>query len=119
MVKPLFAASILPLLLLLCLAAPATDVPGSKNEASLALLEDTQAWIERANFWQLVARGETLSERVTVELVKSNQVEAWICGTEKICVSARLLHELSPEEQHAALAHEIGHLIIPRNYDAH
>lgn len=101
---------------------PKNDIPKPEPNppaVAAALLAETQAWAERADLWRLVARGETLAARVEIIAVKSNQLEAWVCGSYKICFSTRLMRDLSPDEQKAAFAHELGHLLIPRNYDAH
>lgn len=129
MVKPFFLALPLTLALLVggCLAAPDNDKAApraSKAEpvlpaVSTALFEATQAWAARADLWRLVARGEALANRIELIPVKSNQLEAWVCGAQKICLSTRLLREFSPEEQQAVFAHELGHLLIPRGYDTH
>lgn len=123
MVKPLFAAAMLLLLLRPLAVAPAAvsaeKVNANYHEPAPALLEDTQSWLQRANLWSLVTRGETVLASVKIEMVRSNLVEAWVCGTQKICVSTRLLDVFSAEEQQAVVAHEVGHLLIPRNYDAH
>jgi hypothetical protein len=119
MLKSFFAA--LFLFLLFYRPVPVSAEPSSADyhEPAVALLEDTQSWLQRTNLWNLVARGETLRSSVKLEVVKSNQVEAWICGARKICLSTRLLEVFSPEEQQAVLAHELGHLLIPRSYEAH
>ncbi|MBI1763038.1 MAG: M48 family metalloprotease [Acidobacteria bacterium] len=104
-------------------AKPNAKETGSKEAEAAhlpaALLDDVQAWTAAVNFWQLVERGERLSAAVEVLAVKSNALEAWVCGQTKICVSTRLLREFAPEAQQAVLAHEVGHLLIPRNYAAH
>jgi hypothetical protein len=107
------------LLLLSAAVAFAADRSADWRASDAALLEDTQSWLQRANLWNLVTRGESLLGRVKIEVVRSNLIEAWVCGEQKISVSTRLLDVLSPEEQQAALAHEIGHLLIPRSYEAH
>lgn len=84
-----------------------------------ALLDELQAWAKRVDFWQLVERGERLAARIEVRAVKSNALEAWVCGQTKICVSTRLLGEFQPSAQQAVIAHELGHLLIARNYAAH
>ena len=89
------------------------------NPKEAALVDDTQAWADRADFWKIVARGEALAERIEVITVKTNSIEAWVCGPGKVCVSTRLLREFSAEAQKAVIAHEIGHMLIPRNYEAH
>jgi hypothetical protein len=131
MIKQIFLSFSLALLLGLCLPAAANDKTATrlatkskrKEDTSmlvpLRLIEDTQAWSQRADFWRLVARGEELAERLEIIAIKSNLLEAWVCGPEKVCVSTRLLRELPPAEQEAVIAHEIGHLLIPRNYAAH
>jgi Zn-dependent protease with chaperone function len=89
------------------------------NRSSTDLLEQVQAWAKIANFWKLVERGERLAARIEVLSVKSNALEAWVCGQTKICASSRLLREFTPEAQQAVVAHELGHFLIPRNYEAH
>lgn len=84
-----------------------------------ALLGEVQKWAESADFWKLVERGERLAARLEVLTVKSNALEAWVCGQTKICISTRLLQAFDPESQQAVVAHELGHLLIPRNYSAH
>lgn len=83
------------------------------------LLNEVQAWTAAVDFWKLVERGERLAARIEVLAVKSNALEAWVCGQTKVCVSTRLLHEFQPEAQQAVIAHELGHLLIPRNYAGH
>ncbi len=116
MAKLFFAAL---LLLLPLTAVMAENRPADYHEPAAALLEDTQNWLQRVNLWNLVTRGEALLGRIKIEVVRSSLVEAWVCGAQQICVSTRLLDVLSPEEQQAALAHEIGHLLILRSYEAH
>lgn len=119
MLKSLFAALLLFLLFPAPAVVSAEHFSAGNHEPAAALVEDTQSWLQRANLWQLVARGEALRGRVKIEVVKSNLVEAWVCGAQKICLSTRLLEVFSPAEQQAALAHELGHLLIPRSYEAH
>jgi Zn-dependent peptidase ImmA (M78 family) len=118
MLKPLFAVLLFPLFAPFVVGS-AGHRADDYHEPAAALVEDTQSWLQRTNLWHLVARGESLRGRVKIEVVKSNLVEAWICGAQKICLSTRLLEVFSPEEQQAVLAHELGHLLIPRRYDAH
>lgn len=108
----------------LCATALASNYEPGKNEASAAnlppaLLEDMQAWTASANFWPLIERGEKLAARVEIRAVKSNNLEAWLCGGMTVCLSTRLLREFKPETQQAVVAHEIGHLLIPRKAAAH
>lgn len=118
----------LPFLLAVLAGAAATGLANDKTSARLppkvpskeaVLVDDTQAWAERADFWKIVARGEALAERIEVITVKSNSIEAWVCGPGKVCLSTRLLREFSADAQKAVIAHEIGHMLIPRNYAAH
>lgn len=83
------------------------------------LLNEVQAWTATVDFWKLVERGERLAARIEVLAVKSNALEAWVCGQTKVCISTRLLREFQPEAQQAVVAHELGHLLIARNYEAH
>lgn len=105
-------------------AAPKFDAKTAAKESvpgnpPTALLKEAQAWAESADFWKLVERGERLAARLEVLMVKSNALEAWVCGQAKICVSTRLLQAFDPEAQQAVVAHELGHLLISRNYEAH
>jgi hypothetical protein len=84
-----------------------------------ALVGDVQSWLQRADLWRLVTRGEELAKQLERRVVESDLIEAWVCGDAKICVSSRLLRAFTPAELQAALAHEIGHLVIARNYEAH
>lgn len=84
-----------------------------------ALLAEVRTWVETVDFWKLIERAERLAIQIEIQSVKSNILEAWVCGQTKICVSTRLLSEFQPEAQHAVIAHELGHLLIPRNYEAH
>jgi hypothetical protein len=122
-VKLLYAATILFLLLHSPIARSAAmsaeRLSSNYHEPAAALVEDTQSWLQRTNLWNLVVRGEMLLGRIKIEVVKSNLVEAWVCGAQKICVSTRLTDLFSAEEQQAVIAHEVGHLLIPRNYEAH
>jgi hypothetical protein len=124
MLKQIFLAFLLTLVASFGRPGLANDKSAARVRAKpspheTALIEETQAWAQRADFWRMVARGETLAEHIEVLAIKSNLLEAWVCGATKVCVSTRLLREFSPEEQHAVIAHEIGHLLIPRNYAAH
>ncbi len=105
-------------------AAAKPDAKTNAKEPGLsslptALLDDLQTWAKTVDFWQLVARGERLAARLEVHAVKSTALEAWVCGQTKICVSSRLLGEFQSAAQQAVIVHELGHLLIARNYTAH
>src|SRR6185369_15576172 len=95
MVKLPFAVALMLLLLCPFAALPAAvsaeNLYADHHDLSAALLEDTQNWLRRTDLWNLVARGETLLGRAKIEVVRSNVVEAWVCGAEKICLSTRLV----------------------------
>ena len=83
------------------------------------LVNELDQWIEQADFWRLVTRGEYIMARIEVSEKESAAVEAWVCGTNHICLTTGLRRYLSETELQAAIAHEIGHIVIPRKIDAH
>ena len=90
-----------------------------RNSLPTALLDQVEAWSQTADFWKLIERGEQLAAQLDIQTVKSNQFEAWVCGQAKVCISSRLLREFPAEAQQAVVAHELGHFLIPRDYEAH
>ena len=128
-----FVCCILALALLLSGPSPtrAGVLPGAKNDKTTskktdplntpppALLLAIKHWVESADFWRLAAQGEYLQQRVEIIAVESDLIEAWACGRPKVCVSKRLLREFSPDKQEAVIAHELSHMLIPRDYQAH
>ncbi len=83
------------------------------------LVNELDQWIAQADFWRLVTRGEYIMARIEVSEKDSPAVEAWLCGPNHICLTTGLRRYLSDTELQAAIAHEIGHIIIPRDINAH
>lgn len=114
----------LTLTLLVCIHAPllAHHTTNSVREPNGGpvpeLRQYLRQWVQTADFWRLVVSGEELAKRIEIHAVKFNAIDAWVCGETKVCVSTQLLRKFSSAEQQAAIAHEIGHLVIPRSYDA-
>jgi hypothetical protein len=114
-------------LLLFCLLA-ITAQAGWPNEARqddrgyllpAALVNELDQWLARADFWRFVIRAENIRSRIEVHEINSRAVEAWLCGTNTICMTTGLKQRLTEAEYEAALAHEIGHIVIPRNKNEH
>ena len=83
------------------------------------LVNELDQWVAQTDFWRLVTRGEYILSRIEVSEKESTAVEAWLCGPNHICLTTGLRRYLSDAELQAVIAHEIGHIIIPRNIDAH
>jgi hypothetical protein len=103
-------------LVLLC----AAQVTAHKNPdersflVSAPLLNELDQWVLQTDFWRLVTRGEQIQARIVVSEKASPAVEAWLCGSNHICLTTGLRRYLSDTELQAAIAHEIGHVVIPR-----
>ncbi len=83
------------------------------------LVNELDQWVAQADFWRFVTRGENILARIEVSEKASPSVEAWLCGPNNVCLTTGLRRYLSDTELQAAIAHEIGHIVIPRNADAH
>lgn len=83
------------------------------------LVNELDQWVAQTDFWRLVTRGEYILARIEVSEKDSPAVEAWVCGPNHICLTTGLRRYLSDTELQAAIAHEIGHIVIPRKIDAH
>ena len=84
-----------------------------------ALVNELDQWLARADFWRFVIRAENIRSRIEINEIASRAVEAWLCGTNTICITTGLKQRLTEAEYEAAIAHEIGHIIVPRKADGH
>jgi Peptidase family M48 len=84
-----------------------------------ALVGELENWLARADFWRLVVKAEFILANVEIGDQESEKAEAWVCTPNKICISSGLRQLLTEEELQAAIAHEIGHIVIPRPANGH
>jgi Peptidase family M48 len=110
------------LCLALALALPLGAYPRQDERAyslPAPLVNELDQWIAQADFWRLVTRGEYILARIEISEKESPAVEAWLCGPNHICLTTGLRRYLSDTELQAAIAHEIGHIVIPHKIDSH
>ena len=126
MSKRLCALCLISLLVLSAAARPAyANHPNHPNHDERGfllpapLVNELDQWVEHADFWRLVTRAEYILEKIEINENDSNAAEAWLCGGNQVCLTAGLRRALTPAETHAAIAHEIGHIVIPRPRDGH
>ena len=115
--KQLFALG-----LALALALPLGASPRHDERAftlPAPLVNELDQWVAQTDFWRLVTRGEYILARIEVSEKESPAVEAWLCGPNHICLTTGLRRYLSDTELQAAIAHEIGHIVVPRKIDTH
>ena len=118
MVRPFIALGLIFVLVFPCVARSLHH-----DERAYALpaplVNELDRWVEQADFWRLVTRGESILARIEVTEKESTAVEAWLCGPNNVCLTTGLRRYLTDAELQAAIAHEIGHIVIPRNIDKH
>ena len=116
--KQLCALCLVFLLLATAVARPRWSEHPRQDERGYllpaALVAELDRWVERADFWRLVIRAEHIQAKIEISEKESRAAEAWLCGSNNICLTTGLRKYLTEAELQAAIAHEIGHIIIPR-----
>ena len=117
--KQLCALCLVFLLLATAVARPRLNERARRDERafllSAALVGELDRWVERADFWRLVTRAEYIQTKIEISEKESRAAEAWLCGGNSICLTTGLREYLTDAELQAAIAHEIGHIVIPRS----